>query len=307
MNSPQPDCSGQAEAATVATACHRIAEVFRRHGLATASLDARLLVCSACGITHEQFAASPERAVEPGEKALMDVLKQRRLSGEPVSRLVGRREFWGLPFVLGPETLDPRPDTETVVGAAIELAREMAPLPSRPLRLLDLGTGTGCILLSVLHSLKGAAGVGIDISEAAIAVAKENAERLGLDRRARFICGMWLDAIAGAFDLVVCNPPYIPNRELAGLEPEVARFDPERALDGGADGLDAYRQIIPDLGAALHPGGWVVFEFGAGQGNSVRHILHENGFSLAPDESRTWRDLSGHERCIAARLPRKGG
>lgn len=303
MNSPQPDFPGQAEPGTVATACRRVAEALRQRGLASASLDARLIVCAVCGLTHEQLVASPERPISPGENVVIDRLTGRRLSGEPVSRLVGRREFWGLPFFLGPETLDPRPDTESVVSAVIELVGESEPSPSRPVRLLDLGTGTGCILLSVVHELEAVTGVGTDISEAAITVAKKNAEQLGLDRRAGFVCGTWLDAIAGEFDLVVSNPPYIQKGQIAGLEPEVARFDAVRALDGGADGLDAYRQIIPRLGAVLRPGGWAVFEIGAGQKNPVRQILREHGFSLAQDKARTWRDLSGHDRCIAVRLP----
>lgn len=307
MNSPRSDCQVQAEPATVETAFRRVAEIFRQHELATATLDARVLVCSACGITHEQFVATPERPVGPGEEALIDEFKQRRLAGEPVARLVGQREFRGLPFVLGPATLDPRCDTETVVEAVIELARERLASTSGTLRILDLGTGTGCILLSVLHELESAIGVGTDISAAAVTIAKENADRLKLDHRANFICGRWLDAVTGNFDLVVSNPPYIRRAQIAELEPEVARFDPWAALDGGTDGLEAYRQIVPQLDRALRPGGWAVFEVGAGQESQVGKIMRDSSFSLTLNSYRKWRDLSGHVRCVADRLPKKGG
>ncbi|MDH3579171.1 MAG: peptide chain release factor N(5)-glutamine methyltransferase [Hyphomicrobiales bacterium] len=297
----------QTAPATVETVFRRLAGTFRQNGIATPALDARLLVCRACGISHEQFVAMPERPVGAPQAALIDEFEQRRLSGEPVSRLVGRREFSGLPFGLGPATLDPRPDTETVVEAVIELARETRAPTSGTLRILDLGTGTGCILLSVLHELESATGVGTDISERAISVAQANASRLKLDRRASFICGRWLDAVKGEFDLVVANPPYIRSDQIAGLEPEVARFDPRVALDGGTDGLEAYRQIIPQLNAVLRPGGWAVFEVGAGEASEVGDIMRANRISLTQSDTRRWRDLSGHIRCVAGRLPKKGG
>ena len=307
MTSPQSDCLMQTEPATVDTVFRRLAGTFRRNRIATPALDARLLVCCACGITHEQFVASPERPVGPSQEALIDDFKRRRLGGEPVSRLVGRREFRGLPLMLGPATLDPRPDTETVVEAVIELAREVRAATLGTLRILDLGTGTGCILLSALHELEGATGIGTDISEAAILIAQANASRLGLDRRASFVCGCWLDALKGEFDLVVANPPYIRSDQIAGLEPEVSRFDPRAALDGGADGLDAYRQIVPQLNAVLRPGGWAVFEVGAGEASQVGDILCANKISLTQSDNRRWCDLSGHIRCVAGRLPKKGG
>jgi release factor glutamine methyltransferase len=155
--------------------------------------------------------------------------------------------------------------------------------------------------------LECATGIGTDISAAAVSVANENASRLKLDRRASFVCGRWLDAVEGKFDLVVANPPYVRSEQIAGLEREVARFDPAAALDGGADGLDAYRQIVPQLHAALRPEGWVVFEVGAGQARRVGDIMRANRISLTQNDNRTWRDLSGHIRCIAGRLPKKGG
>jgi release factor glutamine methyltransferase len=214
---------------------------------------------------------------------------QRRLKREPVSRILGRREFWSLSLQVTPDTLDPRPDTETVVEAVLEA------VPDRraPLRLLDFGTGSGCILLALLSELPRAQGVGVDINPGAAAAAAENARRLGLGDRARFVVGDWGKEIDGAFDVIVSNPPYIPDEAIAGLEPEV-HFDPPAALAGGADGLTCYRALGPELTRLLALDGVAALELGIDQGQAVRHILEENGLTFL----RMRRDLAGIDRVI---------
>lgn len=299
----QPQRSEEAgPARRVAGVFRETTRALRARGLATPDLDARLLVCAACGISHEQFAGRPERPVGPDEYERIARLKARRLEGEPVSRLLGRREFRGLDFELTPQTLDPRPDTETAVEAVIELAGEVIEGGRAP-AILDLGTGSGCILVSVLHHLESASGTGLDIDPAAAGTARANADRHGVGARAAFVCGSWLDSVSGRFDIVVSNPPYIPCREIDGLAAEVAGFDPRRALNGGSDGLDAYRAIAPRLKSVLRPGGWAVFETGAGQLDAVQRILLEELPGVASAEIRRWRDLSRRERCIGVRAP----
>lgn len=274
------------------------AETLRRAGVASPELDARLLICHACGLSHEQFAAHPERALSGSERERLDTYIQRRCAREPVSRITGTREFWGLEFKVSPHVLDPRPDTETLVGAALELVKDRD--PSRPLSILDLGTGSGCILVSLLNELKPAHGVGVDVSQEALSNARENARRHGCADRACFVRASWADSIAGRFDLVVSNPPYISTLELAGLEPEVRLHDPARALDGGDDGLEAYRQILCDLASVCAPGGWVLFEVGQGQAGDVSTMIAAQTDAFYSDSLRRWRDLAGRVRCIGA-------
>jgi release factor glutamine methyltransferase len=308
MNSPLPDIavargSARPENPTLGAVFRELARAFRSAGLATPELDARLLVSAVCGLSHEAFAAAPERLVRRGEAEQIALFEARRLAGEPVSRILGWREFWGLRFAVTSQVLDPRPDTETLVAAVLELARGR-PASKGPVSLLDIGTGSGCVLLSVLHELPEATGVGSDRDPTAVHVARANAGRLGLAPRARFFCGSWLEAAGGPFDFVVSNPPYIPSGEIDRLAAEVARFDPKRALDGGGDGLDAYRQIAPRLASTLKPGGWAVFEVGAGQADAVRDLLSRHVPGRRGAETRCWRDLAGIERCVAARAPK---
>lgn len=311
MNSPLPEVAalrGQAlpQRPTLGARFRQLARAFRGAGLATPELDARLLVSAACGLSHEAFAAAPERSIDPGEAALIEQFCARRLAGEPVSRILGWREFWGLRFAVTPHVLDPRPDTETLVAAVLDLARGRQ-APEGPVSLLDIGTGSGCVLLSALHELPRATGVGSDRDPAAVEAARANAHRLGLAPRARFFCGSWLEAVAGPFDFVISNPPYIPDGEIDGLAAEVARFDPRGALDGGGDGLDAYRQIAPRLASTLKPGGWAVFETGAGQADAVRDLLRRDVPGWHGAETKLWRDLAGIVRCVAARAPKQRG
>ncbi|HET8726651.1 MAG TPA: peptide chain release factor N(5)-glutamine methyltransferase [Alphaproteobacteria bacterium] len=242
-------------------------------GIEDARTDARLLIQHALGLDRSRMLAERDRTVTAAERERVERLVARRLAREPVSRILGMREFWSLEFVLSPATLDPRPDTETVVEAALAL------VPDRrgPLRLLDLGTGTGCLLLALLSELPNAVGIGVDRDAEAAATARCNAVRLGLSGRAAFAIGDWGTALGGGFDLVVSNPPYIAEHEMSGLAPEVVRFDPTAALVAGPDGLAAYRAIAADLHRLMAPGGRVVLEVGRGQASAVTDLLARSG------------------------------
>lgn len=261
-------------------------------GIPSAALDATLLLCRAAGVRREIVMAYPERAVADEAAALYQSLIDRRVTREPVSRILGYREFWGLDFAIAGPVLDPRPDTETLVRAALEW------LDGRPpARIVDLGTGSGCILLSLLHERRDDRGLGVDISGPALSVARANAVLLGVSGRVDFIEGDWTSGLPehGA-DLIVSNPPYIPHGDIAGLEPEVRVHDPMGALDGGADGLDAYRRIAADLKRVLAPGGAAFLEIGAGQEDEVSALLLAGGAQAVPRFS----DLSGRVRCLGA-------
>jgi release factor glutamine methyltransferase len=218
---------------------------------------------------------------------------ERRLAGEPLSRIVGRRGFWTLDLEVTQDTLDPRPDTETVVEAARDMIL-LTRTKDAALHILDLGTGTGAILLALLAEFPNACGLGVDISPAAIAVAQRNAEHASLDQRARFQQGNWIAGLSGQFDLIVSNPPYIPSAEIPGLDREVRDHDPLLALDGGNDGLACYRSILPGIPALLASDGFAILEFGQGQGASVQPLAEAAGLSVV--EFRN--DLSGIERSI---------
>jgi release factor glutamine methyltransferase len=220
----------------------------------------------------------------------------RRLDREPVSRIFGRREFWGLPFVIDGAVLDPRPETEGLVGAALDA---LGGRRSDPLQILDLGVGSGAILAALLSELPEAEGLGIDCSLAACRVARANLDALGLKSRAAIACGRWLDTVGGVFDLIVSNPPYIARDELIALEPEVRRHDPAAALDGGVDGLEAYRAITPGLRFRLRPGGVAAFECGAGQGAAVASLMRAAGFA----DPAIYLDLEGRDRVVLGVAP----
>jgi release factor glutamine methyltransferase len=228
-----------------------------------------------------------------GDDAKLKAFIARRLAGEPVDRIIGHRGFWTLDLKVTPATLSPRSDTETVVraGCDVMLARHDK---HAPLRILDLGTGTGAILLALLHEFPGATGLGTDLSDEALAVACENAEQTGLSARATFRQADWAAGLTTTFDLIVSNPPYIPRPDIAGLDPEVRDHDPHLALDGGADGLVCYRALLPQTPAFLAPHGVAILEFGQGQGAAVLDIALSCGLSLV--EFRN--DLNGIERAI---------
>lgn len=285
---------------TVETALVAAARTLREGGIETAALDGRLLLCLASGLTHEALIARNREALSPEATALFEGYVARRLQGEPVSRIRGTKEFYGRRFGVDAHTLDPRPDTETLIEAALDLVVQKG-WQSRPLRLLDLGTGSGCILLTLLAELKLAQGVGTDLSEGALRCAAGNASRLGLADRAHFIATDWFDGVSGQFDLVLSNPPYIASAEIAGLAREVSRFDPRLALDGGADGLDAYRRIAQEVPQALTEGGQILVEIGATQDEAVADIFRAAGLGIEGTGVRF--DLAGRARCLLARSP----
>ncbi len=282
MTPPRPSSLGEALAATRA----RLGAA----GIDSAALDARLLVAHAADVTPELLVGWPETALAPDAASRLDALVARRAAREPVARLIGVREFWSLRFAVSGATLVPRPETETLVEAAL------AAMPA-PARILDLGTGTGCVLLALLSERPAATGLGIDLAPDAVALARVNAERLGLAARATFRRGDWLDGVEGAFDLIVANPPYVASGELAGLMEDVRDHEPALALDGGPDGLAAYRAIAAGLARVLAPDGAALFEVGARQAAAVEDVLAAAG--LVPAGRR--RDLAGIERVVEAR------
>ena len=288
---------------TVETALVAAARTLREGGIATASLDGRLLLCHASGLTHEALIARNREALSPEAAALLEGYVARRLQGEPVSRIKGNKEFYGRRFEVDAHTLDPRSDTETLIEAALDLIARKG-WQGRPLRLLDLGTGSGCILLTLLAELPQAEGVGTDISEGALRCAAGNAKLLGLTDRAHFIVTDWLDGVSGRFDLILSNPPYIASAEIAGLAREVAGYDPRLALDGGADGLDAYRRIAQRAPGALRERGQLVVEIGATQAEAVANLFRAAGLGVEGDGLRF--DLAGRARCVLARSPEGG-
>lgn len=273
----------------IASAVNELTAAFEAAGLDTPRLDARILVGHAVQLEPSLLFARGERVLTDAEATRVRDFAARRGRREPVSRITGYRGFWGLDFALTPDTLDPRPDTETVVNAV--LARRLMFISPR---VLDLGTGTGCILLAILHDWPAASGVGVDLSPGAVAAASENAERLGFARRASFRQGSWCAGLDEYFDVIVSNPPYISDTEMAALAPEVGRFDPHLALAGGADGLAAYRDLIPAAWEQLNQMGRLFLEIGAGQAREVAQLLTSAGFSGIAE----YKDLAGIVRCL---------
>jgi release factor glutamine methyltransferase len=254
---------------------------------------ARRMSAAALGLSETEIFAHPERSLSGPEEERITAMLGRMLAREPLTRIVGRREFWGLELSLSADTLDPRPETETVVEAV--LARR--PDRSRAYRILDLGTGSGCLLLALLSEFPTATGVGIDLSPGAIATARCNAEVLSLGARARFVVGDWSRALAGHLDVVVANPPYIAAGTISKLPPEVREHDPHLALDGGTDGLAAYRAIAADLPRLLSAGGLFATEIGSDQQEPVSALLRDAGFIV----EAVIPDLAGLPRCVVAR------
>jgi release factor glutamine methyltransferase len=266
-------------------------------GIDNVRFEARLLLAHAAGLSAEQLIA---RGAEPAPAAVAERLRAltaRRVLREPMAYILGEREFWGLPFKVSPAVLVPRPDSETLIEAALALM----PDRQRPWRILDLGLGSGCLLLTLLREYPAASGVGLELSEEALAVAQANAEALAVDARARLILGDWQQPdwqqrLGGPFDLLVSNPPYIEAGAIERLMPEVARFEPRLALDGGPDGLAAYRNIATAAPALMAPGGRVLVESGEGQVTEISRIFASAGLALeAP-----WRDLAGIDRVVSA-------
>jgi release factor glutamine methyltransferase len=256
-------------------------------------LEARLLLAHAIGLAPNDLVRDPNRRVDAGA---FETLLARRMAHEPLAFIVGRREFWSMVFQVSPATLIPRPDSETLIEAALATFADRPP----PGRMIDLGTGTGCLLLALLTEFPSAFGVGLDLDPDAAALAKRNATGLGLARRSAFIVGDWTNPISGRFDLIICNPPYINGSDIETLMPEVARHEPRRALDGGPDGYDAYRAILPQLKDYLEPGGAAILELGFGQANYVTALAREAGLDAA-----LRLDLVGISRAIVLTWPNR--
>lgn len=266
-------------------------------GIDNVRFEARLLLSHASGLAIEQLISRGPDVAPAAVAATLRELTARRVRREPMAYILGEREFWGLTFKVSPAVLVPRPDSETVIETVLDLLPER----SRELRILDLGLGSGCLLLTLLREYPQATGVGIDASEAALAVARANAEALGVAPRARLSTGDWrqagwMDRLGGPFDLLVSNPPYIESAAVDGLMPEVAGHEPRLALDGGPDGLAAYRTIAAASPALVVPGGWAIFEVGMGQAPAISSLFAAAG--LAPRPARV--DLGGVERVVPA-------
>jgi release factor glutamine methyltransferase len=280
---------------SIESARRTLAAQLKSAGYDEAELDARLLLAAVLDLVLTGMIAQAGRRLTSAEAALLAQYAQRRIAGEPVARILGEKEFWGLPLQLSSATLVPRPDTETVVELALELLRARGNL-DRPLRIADLGTGSGAILLALLSELPATQGFGTDISEHALRTAGANAARAGLSNRATFIACDYASGLSGAFDLIVSNPPYIRTADIDGLATEVRDHDPLAALDGGADGLDAYRALIPQATGLLAPGGWLVVEAGQGQSGPIETFMTNAGLTPAAAPKA---DLAGIPRAVA--------
>lgn len=259
-------------------------------------LEARLLLSRAAGLSVEQLIAHGNEAAPAAVAATLRELTARRIQREPMAYILGEREFWGLPFKVSPDVLVPRPDSETLIEAALALM----PDRQRPWRILDLGLGSGCLLLTLLHEFPMAHGVGLEVSALALAVAEANAAALGVQTRARLVLGDWrqpgwADGLGGPFDLLVSNPPYVETADIEGLMPEVSRFEPRLALDGGPDGLAAYRIIAAAAPRLVSSGGRILLEAGAGQAPEIYGIFGGGGIVA----ETPWKDLGGVDRVIS--------
>ena len=278
---------------SIGVAWRQIRDRFRQAGIDTPELDARLIAQHIFGLDAMALVRREREPMPDDWAAELERAALRRLAGEPVSRIVGEREFWGLRFALNAATLDPRPETELLVGEAIAFAEH-----KRSPRFVDLGTGSGAIAVAIASAIPKARGFATDISEEALAAARANAERHGVAARIDFRQGIWWQAVPHTelFDLIVSNPPYIAREEIATLQPEVRLFDPKLALDGGWDGLEAYRAIASQAARRLNPGGLVLLEIGANQGETVTRIFSRAGFGRVEVQ----KDLAGLDRLVIA-------
>jgi release factor glutamine methyltransferase len=269
-------------------------------GVPEPRLEARVLAAAALDLTREAMLAHGDAVVDATAAARLAGYVTRRAAGEPAARILGRKEFWSLEFEVTADTLVPRPETETLVEAALASAPERG----AALSVLDLGTGTGCLLLALLSELPNARGLGVDLNPGAVAVARRNASKLGLADRASFVCGDFATTPVAdhPFDIVVSNPPYIVEDDIAGLSREVARFEPRLALAGGRDGLAAYRVLAARLPRLLAPSGTAFLEIGQGQDRAVVQIMADEELTVAA----AFPDLAGIVRCLTIRSHRLG-
>jgi release factor glutamine methyltransferase len=281
---------------TIMQARRVLSDAFSEAGLESPELDARLLAGHASGLDHIALTINSERHLGDDDARALAALADRRLDREPVARIVGVKEFWGLPLRLNNATLVPRPETETLVEVSLAVLDNGGPR-KRALRIADLGTGSGALLIALLTEFPNAIGIGIDVSSQAVAAARDNAARLGLATRTQFAVGDFAAALGGSFDLIISNPPYIESAQIATLPPEV-RHDPRLALDGGADGLHAYRTIAGQARNLLGSGGHLVVELGIGQEAAVASVFRAAGLAPVPAQP----DLSGIPRALRARV-----
>jgi release factor glutamine methyltransferase len=272
-----------------------LVETFERCGIEDPKREALITLSAASGVSPLRLIVAPREPLGPVAQRVEE-FAARRAAGEPLSRIIGKREFWGLELTISPQVLDPRPETETIVEGALRL---FSGRHDERLRILDLGVGSGALLCALLREFANARGVGVDISAGATNVALSNIEACGLAQRAEIRIGDWTSGLERPFDLIVSNPPYVRSADVLGLPREVRDFDPSLALDGGSDGLDAYRRLLPESRALLARGGWLVVEVGAGQASDVLAIAKRCGFV----DASTDKDLAGLDRVVAARSP----
>jgi release factor glutamine methyltransferase len=281
-------------ALTYAEAHQRAASLLAEAGIETPKRDARVLLCEAADIDHAAVLRDPDARLGEDAAARLQAFIERRLAREPVSRILGRREFWGLTLRITPDVLDPRADTETLVAAAVEALEHRR---NDPLRILDLGTGSGALISALLREFPRAFGIGVDRDARTLDIARENLAACGFASRSALLCGDWGHALGQAFDLVVSNPPYVRSAEIATLAPEVRDYDPRAALDGGPNGLLAYRAIAADLGRLAAPNGIAILEIGFDQGESAAECFRQAGWpSIA-----VRRDLENQPRALLVR------
>lgn len=297
------------------------AEKLAAAGIENPNHDSRILLSHTLDFSVEKIIGYPENLVSEKHFKKYWQLIKRRAKHEPVAKIIGKKEFWGREFFVNQHVLDPRPDSETLIEAVLEyltfsypasggrLGGEWSenkdhPHPNPPpqagegnLRIIDLGTGTGCLLLTLICELNNATGIGVDISDAALKIARKNANNLGVRKRAKFKKSNWFEKISGKFDLIISNPPYIRKNAIKNLSDDVKKYDPIMALDGGEDGLEPYKKIISEVHNFLKPDGLVCFEFGKGQAKTISKILQKNKFEIL----NIYKDLAGIERCILAR------
>lgn len=274
---------------TLGALYREIKEAFRESGLETPDLDAKLLLSYALGCAPQDVILKPDTPVTPN--AVLDDAVARRLKREPVSKITGTRGFYGLEFEVRTDVLDPRPDTETLVDA---VRKFLSSTGEGDVEILDICTGTGCIPLALLSVLPHARALGVDISPAALRLAQRNAEKLGLAARMTVMKSNWAQDVTGRFDIITCNPPYIPSADIDSLAPDVRHYDPILALDGGKDGLDAYRIVFPQIRTLLRDGGMAFFEIGAGQAHDIARLAADCGLRVTSVVS----DLGGIERVV---------
>nr|WP_319514342.1 peptide chain release factor N(5)-glutamine methyltransferase [uncultured Cohaesibacter sp.] len=272
-----------------------MSKALAQEGIETARLDARLLACHGLGLSETDIILQFDRALQSDEISLLNGLVERRLTREPIAHILGYREFWGLPFKVTADTLVPRPDSETLVAGVLDVVKSK----QAPLSIVDVGTGTGCLLLSLLSELPNAFGVGSDISSAALAVAQQNALDLGFSERCAFLRASYAEAFCGGMDILISNPPYLAADELADIEKDVADYDPTNALVSGETGLEAYEALFSAIAAWDVKPSIMAFEFGYRQADAVRAVARKSGLTSAiGEEGHILKDLAGQNRIL---------